>query len=209
MVDGLLPDDDPGPALGVAGEHLAEAEAGVLVFQEDGAGVDELLGVLGEQAVDGGGVVHVGEGVAMGVEGVTDLLELVLDGDGLVEDDEDALLDEFTRGGVCDGLLDGGKADVAVAAGGAEDHPLEPDLLLGGDDAGDGGEAHVHLAAGAGGVALGLEQAVGLRVTGASHRGHLRHGEAGGVCHEEEPGFLQDLLQLDLLVVFGRELLGV
>jgi len=211
VVDGLLTDDDPGPALGVAGEHLAQAEAGVLVLEEDGAGVDELLGILGEHAVDGRGIVHVGEGVAMSVEGVADLLELGLDGDGLVEDDEDALLDELSGGWVGDGLLDGGEADVAVAAGGAEDHTLEAGLLLGGDDAGDGGEAHVHVAGGTGGI-LGAEEALGLVVSGTglgSTGGHLRHSQTGGIGHEETTGLLQHLLQLDLLVVLGRELLAV
>ena len=212
VVDGLLADDDPGPALGVAGEHLAQAEAGVLVLEKDGAGVDKLLGILGEHAIDGRGVVHVGEGVAMSIEGVADLLELGLDGDGLVEDDEDALPDELAGGGVGDGLLDGGETDVAVTAGGTEDHSLEASLLLSGNHASDGGEAHVHVTGGTGGV-LGSEKALGLVVSGTgrlgSAGGHLRNGQTGGIGHEKAAGLLEDLLQLDLLVVLGRELLAV
>ena len=148
----------------------------------------------------------------MSIEGVADLLELGLDGDGLVEDDEDALLDELAGGGVGDGLLDGGETDVAVAAGGTEDHSLEAGLLLGGNDASDGGEAHVHVAGGTGGI-LGTEQALGLVISSTrglgSAGGHLRNGQTGGIGHEKAAGLLEDLLQLDLLVVLGRELLAV
>mmetsp|Transcript_11891 Transcript_11891/g.24589 ORF Transcript_11891/g.24589 Transcript_11891/m.24589 type:complete len:252 (-) Transcript_11891:373-1128(-) len=40
VVDGLLADDDPCPALGVTGEHLAKTETSVLILEKDGARVD-------------------------------------------------------------------------------------------------------------------------------------------------------------------------
>jgi len=92
----------------VLGEHLAEAEPRVLILEQDGAGIDQLLGVLREHAVDRGGVVHIRQGVAVGEERVADLLELGLDRDGLEEDDEDALLDERAGLRIGDRLLDGG-----------------------------------------------------------------------------------------------------
>mmetsp|Transcript_54874 Transcript_54874/g.116580 ORF Transcript_54874/g.116580 Transcript_54874/m.116580 type:complete len:352 (-) Transcript_54874:753-1808(-) len=143
VVDGLLAEDNPCPALRVLGEHLTEAETGVLILEEDGAGVDELLRIFGEHAINGGCIVHVREGVAMREERVANLLELCLNAERLEEDDEHALLYEAPRLGIRDGLLDGSEPDVAVAPCGPEDHTLEADLLLGGDNPSDGAEAHV------------------------------------------------------------------
>mmetsp|Transcript_12256 Transcript_12256/g.29957 ORF Transcript_12256/g.29957 Transcript_12256/m.29957 type:complete len:304 (+) Transcript_12256:1910-2821(+) len=138
---------------------------------------------------------------------VANLLELRLDGQRLEEDDEDALFDERSRLRVGDGLLDWRKADVAVAPRGPEDHALEAHLLLGGDDAGDGAEAHVEVGAGLVVVGAG-EEGAGL-VGGGAAAGELGDGEAGGVGHEEAAGLLEDLLELHLLVVLARELFGV
>lgn len=65
----------------------------------------------------------------------------------LVEDDEDELHDLLPGGGVGDGLLDLGEADVAVAARGAEELALEAAAVVGAYDARHVGEPHVALAA--------------------------------------------------------------
>ena len=64
----------------------------------------------------------------MGKEGITNLLELGLDGEGLEEDNEDAFFNEGSSLGVGDGLLDGGETDVAVTAGCPENHAFKANL---------------------------------------------------------------------------------
>mmetsp|Transcript_25713 Transcript_25713/g.71848 ORF Transcript_25713/g.71848 Transcript_25713/m.71848 type:complete len:783 (-) Transcript_25713:14-2362(-) len=206
VVDRLLADDDPSPALGVLGKHLAETVSRVLVLQQDGAGIDQLLGVLGEHGLDGRRIVHVGEAVSVGLEGVADLLELGLDAFGLVEDDEHALLNEGSGFRIGDGLLDRGESHVAVSAGGTEDHALEAVLLVCGHDSGDGGEAHVEIWAGS--QPFRLEEVGGV-VRAAVSRGELGNSKARGVGHEEATGLLEHLLELHLLVVLAGQLLAV
>ena len=55
MVNSFLPKDDSRPAFRVMGKHLAEAETRVLVLEEDGAGVNQVLGVLSAHAINGRG----------------------------------------------------------------------------------------------------------------------------------------------------------
>mmetsp|Transcript_29567 Transcript_29567/g.59687 ORF Transcript_29567/g.59687 Transcript_29567/m.59687 type:complete len:339 (-) Transcript_29567:449-1465(-) len=200
VVDGLLAKDDPSPALGVLREHLAETETSVLVLEKDGARVDQFLSILGQHAVHGGGVIHVREGITVGEEGVADFFQLGLDGERFEEDDEHALLDERAGLGIGNRLFDGSKANVAVSAGGAEDHALETNLLLGGNHPGYGRETHVHVP----GFVISPGQ---KRVGSGSGRlapPELRHGHARGIGHEEPPGLLQHLLQFHFLVVLPR-----
>ena len=171
VVNCLLAKDNPRPAFSVLGQHLAQTEASVLVLQKDSAGIDKLLCVFGEHLVDGRSIVHVGERVTVGTEGIADLLELGLDGLGLVKDDEDRLLNQLAIFGVSNWLLDGGEAHVAVTTGGTEDHALETNLLFSGHNTGDGRETHVQVPGT--GTALGLPKGsqCGLRRRG-SRRDH-------------------------------------
>mmetsp|Transcript_14488 Transcript_14488/g.21287 ORF Transcript_14488/g.21287 Transcript_14488/m.21287 type:complete len:207 (+) Transcript_14488:1942-2562(+) len=139
----------------------------------------------------------------MGHKGITDLLQLRLDRDRLVEDNEDGFLHELSGVGIGDGLLDGGESHEAISAGGAEDHTLEAVLLLGGDDSSDRGETHIKIA-----TIVRPEQTIRAFITepvGAE----FRYGKTRGVGHEEAASLLQDLLKLHLLVVLMGELLGV
>mmetsp|Transcript_13824 Transcript_13824/g.22653 ORF Transcript_13824/g.22653 Transcript_13824/m.22653 type:complete len:202 (-) Transcript_13824:766-1371(-) len=94
VVNSLFAENNPSPTLSVLGEHLAETEASVLILQEDGTRINKFLCVLSQHTVDRGGIVHIGERVTVSKEGITDLLEFGLNGEGLEEDDEDTLLNQ-------------------------------------------------------------------------------------------------------------------
>mmetsp|Transcript_17573 Transcript_17573/g.30990 ORF Transcript_17573/g.30990 Transcript_17573/m.30990 type:complete len:734 (+) Transcript_17573:515-2716(+) len=206
VVDGLFPEDDPRPAFRVLGEHLAEAEARVLVLEEDGAGVDEFLGVLGEHAIDGRGIIHIRQRVAMRKKGITNLLELGLNTERLEKHDKHALLNETSRLRISNGLLNGRKPHITIPPRGTKDHALEPHLLLRANNTRDGAEAHIEVGPRLVIVRPGQQR---TRLGGRSARGKLGHGETRSIRHEEPTSLLEDLLQLHLLVVFPRELFGI
>mmetsp|Transcript_18754 Transcript_18754/g.39454 ORF Transcript_18754/g.39454 Transcript_18754/m.39454 type:complete len:297 (-) Transcript_18754:86-976(-) len=139
-------------------------------------------------------------------ESIADLLQLSFNAQRLEEHNENAFLNQASRLGIRNGLLDGSKPYITVSPGGAEDHALESDLLLGADNSGDGAEAHIEIGAGLIIMSAG-KQRPGL--VAGSAAGELGHGEAGGVRHEESASLLEDLLELHLLVVLARELFGV
>jgi hypothetical protein len=210
VIDGLFAEDQPSPLFSALGEDLAKTEAGVLILEEDSAGVDKFLGVLGQHTVDSRGVVHVRERVTVGIESITDLLELGLDRKRLVEDDEDTLLDKKSVGWVGDRLLDRSETNVAVTTGGTEDHTLETSLFFGGNNSSDAGETHVHVAGG--GTTFGLKEVVGTitRASVAVSSGsELGNSKTRGISHEETTGLLKYFLEFNLLVVLSGELLGV
>mmetsp|Transcript_30639 Transcript_30639/g.52321 ORF Transcript_30639/g.52321 Transcript_30639/m.52321 type:complete len:468 (+) Transcript_30639:1438-2841(+) len=206
VVDRLLAEDNPRPALSVLGEHLAETEAGVLILEEDSTRIHEFLGVLGEHTIDCRSIIHVRQRVAMRKESIADLLQLSFNAQRLEEHNENAFLNQASRLGIRNGLLDGSKPYITVSPRGAEYHALESDLLLGADNSGDGAEAHIEIGAGLIIMSAG-KQRPGL--VAGSAAGELGHGEAGGVRHEESASLLEDLLELHLLVVLARELFGV
>mmetsp|Transcript_16910 Transcript_16910/g.31635 ORF Transcript_16910/g.31635 Transcript_16910/m.31635 type:complete len:316 (-) Transcript_16910:486-1433(-) len=208
MIDCLLAKDNPRPPFAVLGEHLAQAKASVLILEQHSTGVNELLGVLREHAVNRRGIIHVRKRIPVSTKGVTDVLELLFNRHRLVEDDEHTLLHKVTILGVSDGLLDGSKADIAVATSGAEDHALEPNLLFRGDDSCDRGETHVHVPTR--GTTLRFEEVISPVIASlAASSGELRNSKTRGISHKEPSSLLENLLQLHLLIVLRRKLLAV
>mmetsp|Transcript_23169 Transcript_23169/g.54823 ORF Transcript_23169/g.54823 Transcript_23169/m.54823 type:complete len:609 (+) Transcript_23169:149-1975(+) len=88
VVYSLFAKDNPSPAFSVLGQQLAKAITSVLILQQNGSAIHEFLGVFRQHLVHRRGIVHVGERVAVGGEGVTNLLKLGFNGLGLVENDE-------------------------------------------------------------------------------------------------------------------------
>ena len=204
MVDGLFAEDNPSPTFSVLGEHLTETESSILVLEEDGTRVHQLLSVFSEHPVNGGGIVHIRKGVTMGEKGIANLLQLGLNGEGFEKDNKDAFFNEGARFGTGDGLLNGCKADVAVSTGGPENHAFESNLFFGGDNSSDGGEAHVHVA---GFVIPSREESV--RFTGGLASGKFGNSETGGIRHEESARLLENFLQFDLFIVLPGQFLRV
>ena len=89
MIDRLFSEDNPRPALRVLGKKLAKTEAGVLILEENGARIDEFLSVLSQHLVNGRGIIHIRERVAVCSEGIADPLEFAFDRLRLVKDNED------------------------------------------------------------------------------------------------------------------------
>mmetsp|Transcript_16339 Transcript_16339/g.29734 ORF Transcript_16339/g.29734 Transcript_16339/m.29734 type:complete len:295 (+) Transcript_16339:1691-2575(+) len=209
VVDSLLLEDNPGPPLGVLGEHLAKPEASVLILEQDSTRVNEFLGVLSEHTVSGRCIVHVRETVTVGSKGVADLLELGLNTERLVKDDEYALFHKLSSLWVGNGLLNGSKAHVAVTTGGTEDHALKARLLLSRHDTGNARKAHVHIVT-LHGFFLRAEEPLflGVGILGTSSS-ELRHSQTGSVRHEETARLLENLLELNLFVVLRGEFLGI
>mmetsp|Transcript_27206 Transcript_27206/g.48312 ORF Transcript_27206/g.48312 Transcript_27206/m.48312 type:complete len:457 (-) Transcript_27206:29-1399(-) len=205
VVDGLFFQDNPCPALGMLGKHLAQTVSGVLVLQEDGSRVNQLLCILREHAVNRSRIIHVWETVSVSLEGITDLLELGLNRFGLVKDDEYTLLQELSRLRVSDGLLDGSESDIAVSTSGTKDHAFKASALFSGDDTSNRGETHVQIGASANSFRF---QKVSL-VGGGLSRRQFTDSQARGISNEEAPCLLEDLLELHLFVILMGKLFTV
>mmetsp|Transcript_18011 Transcript_18011/g.38898 ORF Transcript_18011/g.38898 Transcript_18011/m.38898 type:complete len:246 (+) Transcript_18011:1612-2349(+) len=199
VIHGLFSQYGPRPTLGVLCEHLAKTETRILILEEDRAGIDQLLRILRKHAIHGGGIVHIRQRIPMRQKRIANLLELCLDAERFEKNDEYAFFNEGARFGIGNGLLDGGKAHVAIATCRAEDHAFEPHLLLGGDHSRDAAEAHVEIGTGLVVVGSGEE---GAGFGGASSR-EFGDGEAGCVRHEEAAGFFEYFLEFHLFVVFA------
>jgi len=139
----------------------------------------------------------------VGHESITNLLQLVLNGNRLVKDNENRFLNELSSLGVGDGLFDRCKTNKAVSAGSTEDHTLEAILLLGGNNSGDGRETHIEI------TSLVISKKSIVAVSVVSVGGDFGDSKARCIGHEETASLLQNLLQFNLFVVLYSELFRV
>ena len=203
VVDSLFAEHNPSPTFSVLGQELAETVAGVLIFQQDSAAIDQFLSIFSQHGIHGRGIVHVRKRVSVSRESIADLLELGFNGLRLVEDDEDRFFYHDSSFRVGDGLLDGSKAHIAVTTSGAEDHALKSNTFFGRDNTSDTREAHVQIRAN-----FGFQKTGGIS-SFAGSAGQFRNSQARSIGHEKAAGLFQHFLQFDLFVVFLGELLGV
>ena len=142
----------------------------------------------------------------MSCKGITDLLQLVLNGERLVKDDKDRLFDQFTSDWISDGLFDGCKADITVSASGTENHTFKSLTFFVGNNTSDRRETHVHVT-----CTFFLQQSFRLvsgSIGGRRSCGKFGNGQTRSISHEETTSLLQDFLQFHLFIVFHGQLLG-
>jgi hypothetical protein len=137
------------------------------------------------------------------LECITDLLQLVLNGNRLVENNEYRLLNELSSVRIGNRLLDRCETNKAISAGSTENHTFETVLFLGGNNSGDGRETHIKITS----LIVGKKTIISI-VTVPVGR-NLRNSKTGCISHEESASLLQNFLQLNLLVVLDSELLGI
>mmetsp|Transcript_27436 Transcript_27436/g.38604 ORF Transcript_27436/g.38604 Transcript_27436/m.38604 type:complete len:279 (-) Transcript_27436:356-1192(-) len=211
MVDGLLTKNSPCPTFSMLGKHLTQTETGILILKKNGTGIDKLLSVFGKHAIHSGGIIHIRKRVTVSREGITDLLELVLNRDRLVEDDEDTLLRHLASFRVSDRLLDRSKSDVAVTTSGTENHTFKTGLLFGGNDTSNGRETHIHVTSIH--FFTFIQKSSSTIIASASSTGasggKFRHSQTRSIRHEETTRLFQNFLKFNLFVVFQGQLFRI
>mmetsp|Transcript_5610 Transcript_5610/g.7749 ORF Transcript_5610/g.7749 Transcript_5610/m.7749 type:complete len:243 (-) Transcript_5610:723-1451(-) len=130
MVNRLFAEQRPLPLLHILCQVAAQAVSGLPVFLQHLQRFFQLRSCLFLQSIGSTDFFKRRHMVAACPKGVTDFVDLLLNGCRLEEDNEHHLMHHFTGRWISNGLANLSKPNVTVAAGGSEQHALKPCAIL-------------------------------------------------------------------------------